>query len=90
MNNLNERPRTIWRRLLQHAMAKIKDMARSATRLLEDICRTAANLTEISKECHWFEVALNCAILADHLPRFIESHAPIDADDACPTFGEKR
>ena len=37
MHHFHERPRVIRRRLLEHAMAEIEDMPRSARRLLEDL-----------------------------------------------------
>ena len=43
-----------------------------------------------AKQGHRVEIALDRAVVADHLPGVVEPHAPIDADHRGARFGEQR
>ena len=49
-----------------------------------------AELVARSEQRHRIEIALNRAIVADHGPCVVEPHAPVDAHNRRPRFGEQR
>ena len=52
--------------------------------------RAAAEFGCVGQEGHRVEVALDRAVVADHLPGIVEPHAPIDADHRRARFGQQR
>ena len=56
----------------------------------KDLDGAAAEFGEVGQQRHGVEVALNGAVVADHLPGVVQPHAPIDADHARPAFGQQR
>src|ERR1019366_1949587 len=83
-----ERLDVLERRRRQNAMAEIENVAVSSARARQHIVGRGEHAIERPEEKRWIEVALDPAIEADALPRFVERDAPVGADHIATGFAQ--
>src|SRR2546423_8222157 len=69
------------RRLREHAVPEVEDVARSASGPVEHVATWLLELGERREQRRRIEVPLNRPVGTDALPRDVEGNAPVHADD---------
>src|ERR687898_1070829 len=80
MNMLREGLHVIdWRRR-KNPVAKIEDVSWTSARAFEDVVGSRQHAIERRQQQRRIEIALDSAIVADAIPRFVERDTPVGAD----------
>src|SRR5438309_7355953 len=76
------------RRLREHAVPEVEDVARAARGPVEHVADSLLELGERREQRRRIEVPLNRPVGTDALPRDVEGNAPVHADDVGACAGE--
>src|SRR5256886_6530163 len=76
------------RRLRQHAVPEVEDVAGAARGPVEHVAHPLLELGERREQRRGIQVPLNRAVGADGVPRDVEGNAPVHADDVAAGAGE--
>src|SRR6266487_5484201 len=81
VNRINQATQQIGIRSLKYTMPKIKDMAWTIIRSLQDITDACFNSEPGSQHQCWIEVTLDAMLVANAFPGIVKVNSPVDADD---------
>ena len=71
-----------YRRVWQHAVAKVENVARAAGGLSQHLVRATPHRIPVGEEHSRIEIALHGPVVADGRPRLPQFDSPVDADNA--------
>src|SRR6185369_5773580 len=70
-------------------MSKIEDMALSSSGLIQDPLSLRTEYILLRKQRNWIEVSHHRDVVTNTLPRFIESHTPVESDHIATGFAHQ-